>query len=94
MLREATPALLEVVCAQALGMDYLALSWSTALPGLATPALDAMPADSLVLDCGSERDALAWGRSVGIQLFAGPVADRAAERSAGRLSLGERTAAA
>ncbi len=82
MLRDATPELLAVLWTPALGMDYLAVPWTPALPGQAGPVLDIIPAESLVLGAGEDRDAVGWGRSVGIQLFQGPAADRA--------SLGER----
>ena len=90
MLRDATPDLLSVLPASALGVDYLVVPWAADLPHTAAPLLDACPADALLLDCGDAADAFAWGRSVGIHLFTGPAADWAAVGA----SLGERVAAA
>ncbi len=86
MLRDATPDLLAVLSAAALDLDYLVLPWSLDLPQQAGPLLDACPAAALVLECGEDPAAMAWGVSVGIHLFTGPAADRA--------TLGERAAAA
>ena len=86
MLRDATPELLAVLSAAALDLDYLVLPWSLELPQQAGPLLEACPAASLVLECGDDPAAMAWGLSVGMHLFTGPAADRA--------TLGERAAAA
>ena len=86
MLRDATPDLLAVLSSAALDLDYLVLPWSLDLPQRAAPLLEAAPAASLVLECGDDPAAMAWGLSVGMHLFTGPAADRA--------TLGERAAAA
>ncbi len=86
MLRDAAPDLLAVLSPAALDLDYLALPWSLGLPQQAPALLEACPAASLVLECGDDPAAMAWGLSVGVHLFTGAAADRAA--------LGERAAAA
>ncbi len=86
MLRDATPDLLAVLSPAALDLDYLVLPWSPDLPQRAGPLLDSAPATSMVLDCGDDPAAVAWGLSVGMHLFTGAAADRA--------TLGERAAAA
>lgn len=85
MLRHATPAILSVLSAAALDLDYLLLPWSAGLPG-AAPLLEECQPDQLVLDCGDDPAALDWGVAAGLQLHTGAVVDRAA--------LGERACAA
>ncbi len=85
MLRHATPAVLSVLSAAALDLDYLLLPWSAGLPDDA-PLLDGCQPDQLVLDCGDDPAAVEWGAAAGLQLLTGAAADRAA--------LGERACAA
>ncbi len=94
MLRDAAPALLSVLPPALLAMDYLAVPWSAGLPAQAATALDEAPSDTLMLECGADDAAVRWGRSIGIQLFSGAAADRAASRATNRATLGERAVTA
>ena len=90
MLRDAAPALLSVLPPALLAMDHLSVPWTAELPAQAATALEEAQADSLVLECGADDAAIRWGRSVGIHLFSGSAADRAASRASDRVTLGER----
>ena len=85
MLCHATPAILSVLSAAALDLDYLLLPWSAGLPGSASLLEECHP-DQIVLDCADDPAALSWGMAAGVQMFTGAAADRAA--------LGERASAA
>jgi hypothetical protein len=86
MLRDATPELLQVLPAAGLGLDYLAVPWSESLRGDAGTLLQSCPESHIVLAGCDTTAALAWGEDIGVSLFMGRAADRAA--------LGERTATA
>ncbi len=86
MLRHATPGLLQVLSAATLDLDYLSVPWTESLRGDAGALLQACPESRIVLTGCDTPGALAWGEDIGISLFMGPAADRAA--------LGERAATA
>ena len=90
MLLDGPPGLLAKLSLDTLDVDLLLLPWSDALPLKAGWLLGQCEAKTLVLECGEDPAALAWGRAAGLSLFTGAVADLAADRA----TLGERVSAA
>lgn len=80
MLQDASPAVLSLLSADALEVDCLMLPWTADLPAHAAHVLD-RDASGLVLDCGDDSAALAWGRAAGLTLFTGAAADALAARA-------------
>jgi hypothetical protein len=78
LLRGLTPLLLTMLRLDRVEMDYLALDWHADLPA-GTAAIRAADAARVVLCAADEAAAVAWGRSIGIQLFQGSEADRLGE---------------
>ena len=71
MLRGLTPALLPALDLAALDVDFAELRWSQALVGLDAEALQ--PSVRWILSRADDKDALRWGKSIGIGLFQGQI---------------------
>ena len=86
LLRDATPELLAVLAPAALEFDLLQLPWDHTLPQRIGGFGAVGRPEQMVLTGCNTHHAIAWGRSVGLHYFSGPVADR--------VGLGEPAAAA